>query len=75
MTTPALRQAAQQLAKQLRIPPQQGGVWTWIENGTEEILVELRRDAAVAVPHVFNGFRVVVRDRLNPAVRGIHLDL
>jgi hypothetical protein len=75
MTVSALKKAARQLAVELRIPPQLGGVWTWVEDGSEKILVELRRDAGVTVPASFHGYNVVVRDQLNPTARGIHNDL
>jgi hypothetical protein len=74
MTIPDLREAARQLAAELSIPPQSGGVWTWVEEGRDEILVEVRPDARVTVPPSFRGYRVRVEQRLNPTVRGVHND-
>jgi hypothetical protein len=72
MTRNTLRDAARSLAQVLRLPPQSGSVWTWVEEGEEEILVEIDAGVRREIPVSYHGFKVVVRSRmLLPTVRGI----
>jgi len=76
MTNQALRDAARMLASELRMAPQNGSVWAWIEHGKEQIVVELRRPATgMSIPHHYRGFPVVTRRNIEPSVKGIQIDL
>lgn len=65
-----MRGAARALHKQLALPVARANVWATIEEGARVLIVEidpsLSPQLRKRIPDEFEGFRVLIRDRLNP---------